>query len=248
MQRHFSATECLILMLGYRIKNLLDKLAISNYNVNIVNVYDVNISLGGKQMDTKDKILEVAKKEFIKRGFEDASMRSIASQVGISATALYRHYSNKEEIFEAVVGPVVEKWNRFCETERIRQTSTAWDHGLEAMWEDDRQLGMIVDMIYEDIDEQRLLFCGSEGTKYENFLHDLVTKVQKYTLLFMSGLEKSGVHVEHVDGKEMHLLLTSEYSCILEMLKHDFSYDEARHYAYTVAMFFTEGWRKFLGF
>jgi hypothetical protein len=114
--------------------------------------------------------------------------------------------------------------------------------------EDERQLGMIMDMIYEDYDEQRLLFCGSEGTKYENFLHDLVSKVQNYTLTFMNELETSGVRVNHVDNREMHLLLTSEYSCILEMLEHEFTYEEAKHYADTVAMFFTGGWRKYLGF
>ena len=46
----------------------------------------------------------------------------------------------------------------------------------------------------------------------------------------------------------MHLLLSAQYSAMLEMIEHDFSYDEAIHYADTLATFFKEGWRKYLGF
>ena len=49
-------------------------------------------------MDTKSEILTIAKSEFMEMGFQEASMRTIASKVGITATALYRHYANKEDI------------------------------------------------------------------------------------------------------------------------------------------------------
>ena len=72
--------------------------------------------------------------------------------------------------------------------------------------------------------------------------------VQAATLSFMKELKDSGVHINQVDEKEMHLLLSAQYSAMLEMVDHDFSYDEAIHYAETIASFFKEGWRKFLGF
>lgn len=199
-------------------------------------------------MDTKSEILTIAKAEFMEMGFQEASMRTIASKVGITATALYRHYSNKEEIFEAIVQPAVNAWDEMCKTEEIRQTGTARKHGLDAMWQDKKQSRLIVDMIYKDFDAQKLLFCRSKGTKYENYTHEIVTRIQAATLSFMNELQNSGMHINQVDEKEMHLLLSAQYSAMLEMVDHDFSYDEAIHYAETIASFFKEGWRKFLGF
>ncbi|SEM53249.1 MULTISPECIES: TetR/AcrR family transcriptional regulator [unclassified Butyrivibrio] len=199
-------------------------------------------------MDTKSEIITIAKAEFMEMGFQEASMRKIASKVGITATALYRHYANKEEIFDAIVEPAVSAWDAMCKTEEIRQTGTAREHGLDAMWQDTEQSRFIVDMIYKDFDAQKLLFCRSKGTKYENYMHEVVTKIQVATLSFMKELEERGVHINQVDGKEMHLLLSAQYSAMLEMVDHDFTYDEAMHYAETIASFFKEGWRKFLGF
>ena len=199
-------------------------------------------------MDTKSEILTIAKAEFMGMGFQEASMRTIASKVGITATALYRHYANKEEIFEAIVQPAVNAWDEMCKTEEIRQTGTAREQGLDAMWQDKKQSRLIVDMIYKDFDAQKLLFCRSKGTKYENYMHEIVTRIQAATLSFMNELQNSGMHINQVDEKEMHLLLSAQYSAMLEMVDHDFSYDEAIHYAETIASFFKEGWRKFLGF
>ncbi len=199
-------------------------------------------------MERKDKILEIAKQEFIEKGFSGASMRNIAKKVGITATALYRHYKNKEEIFEAVVSPAVKAWRQFCMEEAETQPELAWQEGLDAMWEEDVQMKRVVDMVYANLEVQKLLFFGSKGTKYEDFFHELVVNVQKGTLSFMEELKNRGISVNDVDEKDMHLLLSAQYTATLEMIKHDYSYEEALHYAETVACFFREGWRKYLGF
>ena len=196
----------------------------------------------------KERILKAAREEFMEKGFIDASMRSIAGTVGITATALYRHFSNKEEMYEAIVAPAVKDWDRLCDSESKRQTSIGRNEGLEAMWGNNAQSAIIVEMIYKHFDEHKLLFFGSNGTKYEDFLHHVVTRVQKETLKFMDELETMGIPVNKVDEKNMHLLLSAQYTAMLEMVKHDYSYDDALKYADVVNRFFSEGWRKFLGF
>ena len=52
-----------------------------------------------KRSDTKSKILKVATTLFSELGYKGASVRKIASAVGIRESALYNHYKNKEEIF-----------------------------------------------------------------------------------------------------------------------------------------------------
>lgn len=52
-----------------------------------------------KPTGTKAKILKESKALFSELGYKSASVRKIASKVGIRESALYNHFKNKEEIF-----------------------------------------------------------------------------------------------------------------------------------------------------
>ena len=52
-----------------------------------------------KIIGTKAKILKESKALFSEFGYKGASVRKIASKVGIRESALYNHFKNKEEIF-----------------------------------------------------------------------------------------------------------------------------------------------------
>lgn len=54
------------------------------------------------QENLKDEILQAAKKLFLEVGYAKTSMRRIASDVGVSATALYLYYKNKADIMHAL--------------------------------------------------------------------------------------------------------------------------------------------------
>lgn len=53
--------------------------------------------------DTKKRILYVALELFSKRGYDAVSVSDIASKIGITKGALYRHYKNKRDIFDSIL-------------------------------------------------------------------------------------------------------------------------------------------------
>ncbi|MGK0291381.1 MAG: AcrR family transcriptional regulator [bacterium] len=53
--------------------------------------------------DTKRKILDTARIIYLREGIEGISMRKIAKDVGISATAIYRHFKNKEVLLAELI-------------------------------------------------------------------------------------------------------------------------------------------------
>lgn len=59
-------------------------------------------STGRRPRDRKRQIVLSARDLFVERGFPNVSMALIADSVGITAGALYRHFGNKNELFEAV--------------------------------------------------------------------------------------------------------------------------------------------------
>lgn len=49
--------------------------------------------------ETHENILKAARAEFMKNGFEKASIREIAKRAGVTSAALYRHCTDKEDLF-----------------------------------------------------------------------------------------------------------------------------------------------------
>jgi AcrR family transcriptional regulator len=56
----------------------------------------------GQGASRRGEILEAAKRLFIEEGFGNATMRRIAGEVGVSPTALYLHFADKEAILQAI--------------------------------------------------------------------------------------------------------------------------------------------------
>lgn len=53
--------------------------------------------------DTKERILEVSLELFAQSGYLGTSMSDIAHQLGITKSALYKHYTGKQEILNSIV-------------------------------------------------------------------------------------------------------------------------------------------------
>ncbi len=56
-----------------------------------------------KQKRTKEKILEEAVNLFYEQGFTKASTRQLVGKVGMTSSAIYNHFSNKEEILFNII-------------------------------------------------------------------------------------------------------------------------------------------------
>ena len=54
--------------------------------------------------DTRRQILEEAREVFLQEGLAGLSMRTVAERVGVSATALYRHFDDKDALLATMLG------------------------------------------------------------------------------------------------------------------------------------------------
>jgi len=63
-------------------------------------------------LDTRQKILEVAEKQFAAKGYSGAHLQSIAKEVGVQKTALYYYFPSKEALYAAVLERMLERMDR----------------------------------------------------------------------------------------------------------------------------------------
>jgi AcrR family transcriptional regulator len=134
---------------------------------------------------TRDRILEEARELFLTLGLSGFSMRAVAERVGVSATAIYRHFDGKDALLAAVLREAFGTFGSYLmralskETpiERFRATGLAYfDFALDHSR--DYQLMFMTDckeLGYDEISEQ----IGERGRGTFQFLVDRVEECMK---------------------------------------------------------------------
>ncbi len=197
--------------------------------------------------ESHERLLEAAKKEFMEYGFQDASMRRIADNAGITVSGIYKHFKDKEEMFAALVeddlNALMSQYDNFQNAEYENAGSAApdelWDNSDEAMW--------LMEYIYDHFDSFKLIICRSQGTRYENFTETLIEIEENATVEYFKILKDRGVSINDIPRKEIHLLVTCSINAMFETVIHDFDRDEALSYCKNMDKFFKGGWKNLMG-
>ncbi len=193
------------------------------------------------------KILESAKNEFLKKGFIGASLKEISENAGVTTGAIYKRYRGKEELFVDVVKPAVKMFDEVIEYYfEINEKRKSENRMKESFSESLRNLELIIEKVYEKKELATILLAKSDGTIYSNFIHDFIENNFSSTYEFMEGLEREGMCKLKISYMEYHILLTSYWMAIFEIIIHDFSLDEALDFAEKIDTFFS--WDKLVEF
>ena len=192
------------------------------------------------------KIMAAAKAEFMEVGFERASMRRIADRCGMTAAGIYRHCRDKEDLFDQIVSPAVERINEWIDAHVARYID-AVNQDERMQWRDS-EIDMMRELVYPNMEEYHLLLAKSQGSKYENFLHDLTQRHQNQLLSYMPMLKAQGYTVWDIEPEELHLLLSAYITAMFEPVVHNYTMEDALRYLNTVEAFFLPGWKQLMGF
>ena len=210
-------------------------------------MYDTVRNMPRDKSLSHEKVKKAIREEFLEKGYEDASVRSIGARAGMTSAGLYRHYAAKEAMFNAMVEPLIESIKDWTKKHIERKFSLV-DNGVS----DEEIFGeTFIDLIKEVIlprrDEFILLMSRSGGTKYENFIHDYVEENQKEFLEAISYLRKKGYKTLDISEEELHMLLSAYLTACLEPIIHDYDDEKVDKYLNTVQEFFMPGWLRIMG-
>jgi AcrR family transcriptional regulator len=129
----------------------------------------VSDQLAGRQVEffdvaaeeTRERILEVARRLFTGQGYDATSLREIADDLGFTKAALYYHFQSKEQILAALVQPVDEVLRTLVARLEAADGLEEWADALE--W--------VIDTVFEraelfalvDRNRAALVACGGEA-------------------------------------------------------------------------------------
>lgn len=197
---------------------------------------------------TLEKIIPCAKREFLDKGFERASLRKIAADANMSAAGLYRHFESKEAMFDALVAPLVNTYLRNYEESMQRSYELLDTKEIKKFWEVSEEEGLqYIDFIYDHFEEFKLLLTCSDGTKYQNFMHDISEMEVKEMTRLMDELRSRGFTVKDISQDELHMLVSGYVASVFEVVIHDYPREKAIKQAKTLMEFLYPGWIKAFG-
>jgi AcrR family transcriptional regulator len=66
--------------------------------------------------DTRSRILDIALELFSEQGFDGTTLQQIADRLGFTKAALYYHFRSKDDLLEALIGPVMADLDQLFDT------------------------------------------------------------------------------------------------------------------------------------
>ncbi len=152
---------------------------------------------------TKELVLACSLDQYLQDGYKGLSMRKIAQKVGVSATAIYRHYSNKEELFHQIIK------NGFATYTDYLQPATEEATAEKRFY---KTLQYALDFVLDHPRYFELIFIRSD-TKDELASHDDLRKASKISFDFYTAriteCIAEGVFKKDNPGEVSALLLAS---------------------------------------
>lgn len=204
--------------------------------------------MANEESNTLQNILKAGKAEFLEKGFKSSSLRNIVKTAGVTTGAFYGYFSGKEALFAALVEEhAATVMSLFMEAQedfiKLPKEVQVNHMGVESR----DSLNRILDYVYAHYDEFKLILCKSEGTPYENFIHNMVEIEVEQTFAFIEVLKSTGKDVPSMEKEVCHMIVSGMFSGIFELIVHDMPKEHARKYVSEFQDFYIAGWSKILG-
>lgn len=197
-----------------------------------------------KQIEgVSERIEACAKKEFMEKGYSDASLRRIAAEANTTTGSIYSRYGDKEGLFSAIVEPVAKGFVELFSKVQEEFHSMEADKQAEVLndYTEDGMQQMVLYM-YEHLEEFQLLVNSAYGTKFQNFVEHLVEIETDYTYKFMNSVGLKLREGVHVTKDFMHIMNKALFESFFEVIRHHMSKEEALEYISMLEKYHSAGW------
>lgn len=195
--------------------------------------------------EVRDKVIAVARHEFLSKGFKGTSMRAIAAKSGVSLSNIYNYFHSKDKIFREVLSGLLNAINKAMEEHNEPRFI---DIGVFTSEEYIRsQIELFVQLINTYKDDFKLLFFKSSGSQLEDYREKIIdahTKKSKEYLLLMK--EKYPDINTEISDFFIHTMSAWAIGVFSELVMHNLTKEELKHFITNYMQFNTAGWQRIL--
>ena len=131
-----------------------------------------------KKEEVKTRIIEFSKREFLVRGYENASLRMVAKKAHLSIGNIYHYFSSKEDILEFLLRPLIERFENIIRDHIVTETNPVLIKEIEQPG----QLELFLERsnFYNFLDENLIIFLKMETTKFSKYKKMLMKTLENH--------------------------------------------------------------------
>lgn len=158
--------------------------------------------------NVKQKIYSAAVEEFYKKGYTNATIRSIAGKADIPSGLVYTYYKNKIDLLGAIVEPIFGMIKRTMNKEE----NSGFKHPFENFKKIELNLFL---NLFDKRRELIILIDRSNGTKYDNAKETIIKMTEIH---IKKSFKKRDVTI--YNDFLVHILANSFIEGIFEVIRH----------------------------
>lgn len=199
-----------------------------------------------RKEDIRQTVLDVASKEFMLYGFKDTSMRSIAKQAGVTLSNIYNYFRNKDEIFVAVLTPLLNAFEQLSEKHNSSDYITIDVFNMQSYQR--RMIDEFSPILKERRLELKLLLFGAGGSSLENFRDTFTQRHSQNGLEYMKLMRSKYPNIySDVSPFFIHIVSSCLITILGEIVSHDELMDsEIEQFLTEYIAFGTAGWKQLM--
>lgn len=196
--------------------------------------------------ETRNKLLQSAHKEFMEKGYMNASLRNICKNAGVTTGALYFFFKDKSDLFEALskdtIDGIFQMMQKHFQLEKDLNAGEIFekldaDNGTED-YEDSKR---IIHHMYQNRENILLVLTKSQGSSLEHIEDRFIEAVEvQYRVLAqkMQQLQPEKV----LDDSFIHWLAHMQIDAFIYMITHIEKEEEAVKFMGQAVPYMVKGW------
>ena len=199
-------------------------------------------------IETKTKLLESAKKEFLEKGFMNASLRTIAANAGVTTGAMYRHFKDKNAFFCALVDDAIEVTKK---TVMLANSDNHADlltpHKQQHHELEEQEVKLFLDYVFDNFDAYTLLLTKSAGSEHEHFQEEICELYTKTCMQTFNWMYKNKIASKKVPPMTVHFMASTVINAYCDIILHNMTKKDAATYIANIMEFTRYGSMHLMG-
>lgn len=197
--------------------------------------------------ELEEKILASARQEFLRYGYQEASLRRICRQAELTTGALYKRFKGKDALFVSVVQPTLSALATYAQEQKERDYQLLEEDHLSAMWDHRLEdVEAVMRVFYQHRENMQLLLFRSQGSSQADFKSSLPRLAAEETYHYLEQAYQKGKVSQLLDRRFLESAMFAYYTALMEPLAQDWPEAQALDYCRQIVRLFD--WSRFLGF
>lgn len=202
--------------------------------------------MSDNQKDTVNKLKESAMREFLDKGFNNASLRSICKNAGVTTGALYFFFNDKNDLFASLVQGPLDELSKILEEHMVNEAASVKNTNgniIEESKDDDTEVSyLIIEKMFANKDAFTLLLTKAQGSSYEHIEDVIIAKMEKHYTEYVTGFARSMGIDSTVDPFTVHYIVHNQVQAFEYLFTHAANKEEAFSKIEPVVRYLRGGW------